>query len=102
MNLRQLRLPPARLSGPFDTDLHHLTPRTDLHIHAARRHNLSLSAVAIPANPNALALGLKSGAVEKSDLRDLADLIRLTLAPPASRHDQLSSFLKSHLSILRS
>src|SRR5437016_10464197 len=40
---------------------------------------LEVSAVAIPANPNALALALKSGAVEKSDLRDLADLLRQTL-----------------------
>ena len=40
---------------------------------------LEVSAVAIPANPNALALGLKSGAVEKSDVRDLADLLRCTL-----------------------
>ncbi len=40
---------------------------------------LEVSAVAIPANPNALALGLKSGAVEKSDLRDLAELIHQTL-----------------------
>jgi len=42
---------------------------------------LELSAVAIPANPNALALGLKAGAIEKSDLRELGDLIRLALAP---------------------
>jgi len=41
---------------------------------------LEVSAVAIPANPNALALGLKSGAVEKSDLRDLSDLLRQTLS----------------------
>ena len=41
---------------------------------------LEVSAVAIPANPNALALGLKSGAVEKADLQDLADLLRTTLA----------------------
>jgi len=41
---------------------------------------LELSAVAIPANPNALALGLKAGAIEKSDLRDLSDLIRLALS----------------------
>ena len=40
---------------------------------------LEVSAVAIPANPNALALGLKSGAVEKSDLRDTYELLRLTL-----------------------
>jgi hypothetical protein len=41
---------------------------------------LEVSAVAIPANPNALALAYKSGAVEKSDLRDLAGLLRHTLA----------------------
>src|SRR6185369_15095708 len=40
---------------------------------------LEVSAVAIPANPHALALGLKSGAVDKSDLRDTYDLLRLTL-----------------------
>src|SRR6266404_6093410 len=45
---------------------------------------LEVSAVAIPANPNALALGLKSGALEKSDLRNLADLLRLTLDHPAA------------------
>jgi hypothetical protein len=40
---------------------------------------LEVSAVGIPANPNALALGLKSGAVGKSDLRELNELIRQTL-----------------------
>jgi hypothetical protein len=37
---------------------------------------LEVSAVGIPANPNALALACKSGAIEKSDLRDLAELLR--------------------------
>jgi len=64
---------------------------------------LEVSAVAIPANPNALALGLKSGAVEKSDLRDLADLLRLALEPPldspvhAPSHVQLLRQLHSIL-----
>src|SRR5205807_964159 len=40
---------------------------------------LEVSAVGIPANPNALALGLKAGAIEKSDLRDMADLIHQAL-----------------------
>jgi hypothetical protein len=40
---------------------------------------LEVSAVGIPANPEALQLGLKAGAIEKADLRDLADLIRQTL-----------------------
>ena len=37
---------------------------------------MEVSAVGIPANPNALALGLKSGAIQKSDVRDLAELIQ--------------------------
>ena len=41
---------------------------------------LEVSAVAIPANPNALALGIKSGSVEKSDLKDVVDLFRATLS----------------------
>ena len=44
---------------------------------------LEVSAVGIPANPNALALAFKSGAVDKSDLRDTLDLLRLTLDSPA-------------------
>jgi HK97 family phage prohead protease len=37
---------------------------------------LEVSAVSIPANPNALALGFKSGALEKSDIRELSQLLR--------------------------
>ena len=37
---------------------------------------LEVSAVAVPANPDALALGLKAGAVAKSDLRETLDLLR--------------------------
>jgi hypothetical protein len=37
---------------------------------------LEVSAVGIPANPNALALGLKAGAIEKSDLREMLALLR--------------------------
>jgi hypothetical protein len=43
---------------------------------------VEVSAVAIPANPNALALALKSGAVETTDLRALADLLAQTLCKP--------------------
>src|SRR5205814_1235292 len=43
---------------------------------------LEVSAVAIPANPNALTLGLKSGAIEKSDLRDTLDLLQIALENP--------------------
>jgi hypothetical protein len=37
---------------------------------------LEVSAVGIPANPNALALGLKAGAIERSDLREMLALLR--------------------------
>ena len=37
---------------------------------------LEVSAVAIPANPDALALGLKSGAVNKADLKETLELLR--------------------------
>lgn len=37
---------------------------------------LEVSAVGIPANPNALALALKSGVIEKSDLREVLALLR--------------------------
>jgi hypothetical protein len=40
---------------------------------------LEVSAVAIPANPDALAMGLKSGAIEKADLEAGLDLFRTLL-----------------------
>jgi phage head maturation protease len=40
---------------------------------------LEVSAVSIPANPDALALGLKSGAVEKGDLKAALELFRTLL-----------------------
>ena len=46
---------------------------------------LEVSAVAIPANPDALALAVKSGAVEKSDLRESLALI-LELEQAGPRH----------------
>jgi len=36
---------------------------------------LEVSAVGIPANPEALQLGLKAGAIQKADLRDLLELL---------------------------
>jgi len=71
---------------------------------------LEVSAVAIPANPNALALGLKSGAVDKSDVKDLADLLHALVAPKSDEGGsptldfrlQTSDFLRQLHSILRS
>jgi hypothetical protein len=37
---------------------------------------LEVSAVGIPANPNALVMGLKAGAIDKSDLKELASLLK--------------------------
>jgi HK97 family phage prohead protease len=44
---------------------------------------LEVSAVAIPANPDALALGVKSGAVEKADLKETLALLREVAGPTA-------------------
>jgi prohead serine protease len=48
---------------------------------------LEVSAVGIPANANALQLGLSAGAIEESDLRDLADALAglLSNAPSLQR-----------------
>ena len=82
---------------------------------------LEVSAVAIPANPNALVLGLKSGALARSDLQDTLDLLHQTLRstaprtatvpsrstsfpnqPPCTTHSQLFTLALELRSILRS
>jgi len=69
---------------------------------------LEVSAVAIPANPNALALGLKSGALEKSDLKETFDLLLQTLSErspsPGGQGEPLTptlAFSLQHLAFLR-
>jgi Caudovirus prohead serine protease len=55
---------------------------------------LEVSAVAIPANPDALALGLKSGAVARSDVQETLEVLRAlvgTALLPANR--QLNEWL---------
>jgi hypothetical protein len=49
---------------------------------------LEVSAVAIPANPDALALGVKSGAVSKSDLQATLDLLRALVGAAEPRENQ--------------
>ena len=44
---------------------------------------IEVSAVSIPANPNALALAVKAGAVDKHDLKELFDLLRHVCASPS-------------------
>jgi hypothetical protein len=48
---------------------------------------LEVSSVAVPANPNALVLGLKSGAIEAGDLRDLAELVKECMCGQGGRHE---------------
>ena len=60
------------------------TPDSELRTQQFRRRYLEqelleVSAVGIPANPNALQLALKSGAIEKTDLRDLLELLDTVL-----------------------
>jgi hypothetical protein len=73
---------------------------------------LEVSAVGIPANPNALALGLKSGAIEKGDLQEILALLRdigplgpigplTTNLPHATRTLQLIHFARELHRILR-
>ncbi len=52
---------------------------------------LEVSAVAIPANPDALALGVKSGAVAKDDLRDALELLRAIAGAEAENPSPLPS-----------
>lgn len=61
-----------------------------------RQELLEVSAVSIPANPDALALAIRSGAVGRSDLDDLHDLITTLrnhspTSPAASAADGRSS-----------
>jgi hypothetical protein len=61
----------------------HGTNGTDATARPRRRYLaqelLEVSAVAIPANPDALALGVKSGAVVKADVRELVELLQATV-----------------------
>jgi hypothetical protein len=73
-------------------------PHSEIRTGARRRYLeqelLEVSAVGIPANPSALALAVKSGAVAKSDLKDTLDLLRqLTAAAPAGRGLETHSLL---------
>jgi HK97 family phage prohead protease len=69
---------------------------------------LEVSAVGIPANPNALQLGVKSGAVAREDLREVAELLRSASLSPKPTDpiqsltaDQLLQFAKNIRDALR-
>ena len=52
---------------------------------------LELSAVSVPANPNALQNAVKAGAVDKSDLRDLAEFLKQFCSDQASAESNASA-----------
>ena len=54
---------------------------------------LEVSAVAIPANPDALALGLKSGAIGKSDLEAAMGLLRALVGARGQAEEQPKEWL---------
>jgi HK97 family phage prohead protease len=57
---------------------------------------LEISAVAIPANPNALTLALKSGALQRTDLENTMQLIWQAIPPmPEATAPQLLALLRS-------
>jgi len=49
---------------------------------------LEVSAVGIPANPNALQLGLKAGAISKADLKELLETVREIFAKSENRRSR--------------
>jgi hypothetical protein len=53
---------------------------------------LEVSAVGIPANPEALQLGLKAGAIAKADLQDLLDLLGRFAGAAARSHGASPDF----------
>jgi len=52
---------------------------------------LEVSAVSVPANPNALIMGIKSGAVEKSDVRELLGLLRAAVSVRAGERERVKA-----------
>lgn len=83
---------PLKWEGPDGTNGKNGTNETG----APRRRYLEqelleVSAVAIPANPDALALGVKSGAVRKSDLEEALDLFRALVGTAEPQGNQGSN-----------
>jgi hypothetical protein len=61
---------------------------------------LEVSAVGIPANPNALALAVKSGAVDKTDLRETLELLRNVCAIGSTPELGRQTAQRDHLLLL--
>jgi hypothetical protein len=62
---------------------------------------LEVSAVGIPANPNALSLAYKSGAVQKTDLQETIALLQKTIAPNPAINPSTLSLLRQLHSIIK-
>jgi len=62
---------------------------------------LEVSAVGIPANPNALALALKSGAIERGDIKQTIELLRQLAATPEKESLSSEGELLLQLELLR-
>jgi HK97 family phage prohead protease len=62
---------------------------------------LEVSAVAIPANPDALALGVKSGAVSKGDLQEAVELLRALVGAASQQGSHLVDFARELGRVMR-
>lgn len=67
---------PHRISSSIPDTRHPSSPTRNYRRRYLEQELLEVSAVGIPANPNALQLGLKAGAIQKSDLQELLDMLR--------------------------
>jgi HK97 family phage prohead protease len=71
----------------------------------ARRYTeqelLEVSAVGIPANPNALALGLKAGALSKQQIKDLGALLHYALRPSFVKSTTEGRVTEKYLRLLK-
>jgi hypothetical protein len=77
--LGEATLPPDLREAPGGLSTLSSQPSTTWRRRFLEQELLEVSAVAIPANPDALAMGLKSGAIEKADLEAGLDLFRTLL-----------------------
>ena len=67
---------PLKWEDSEPTPNHNLNPNQAWARRYTEQELLEVSAVGIPANPNALTLALRAGAVEESDLRELFALLK--------------------------
>ena len=83
----------------LDLDHDHALAPSQIRRRYLEQELLEVSAVGIPANPNALTLALKAGAVEESDLRELFQLLKHLVS---DRNADLQSASGSEISNVKS